>query len=131
MRGKKIRRREHSNGSDQKTSSNGMQNSCDASCITLATSFLRNGLNVALIIALHSVHAVCCHCHAKEKLFLLFRMARKFNYIPFEKETKNVFFSFVAHISHEEYRKVYSTTAMTMTMRANEIFLILFSSDFM
>jgi hypothetical protein len=88
-------------------------------------------------MSLSSLHcivctAVCCNCHhAKEKLFLLFRMARKkkFNYIPFEKETKNVFIFFtllsVAHITYvRSIGKVFSTT--TMTMRANEIFLLRF-----
>lgn len=73
------------------------------SCVLCYTHIVRHILflrvnSMSIIAHLRSVRGVCCHRHAKEKLFL-FRMARKFNYIPFEKETKNVFF--LAHITWE------------------------------
>lgn len=109
-----------------------MHNSCDASCITLRIVrhiLFANEPNVALIIALHSVRGVCCHRHAKEKLFL-FRMARNLITFLSRKRQKMYLFFLSLHISHEGYQKTHITFDDSDDHESNEIFLSLSHLDF-
>lgn len=84
----------------KKTSSNGMHNSCDASCITLATSFYQ--LSSMSVSSTHcTVSTVVLSTSCERETFFLFRMARNLITFLSGKRQKMFLFFFSLHISQE------------------------------